>query len=174
MKYPPVLKADAFKCIHYKSSISRPTYTLKNIFIYLLSVFGYVGPYVPRGRWDLSSLTRDWTSVFCTERWILNHWTTREVLTLCFWIIKKWGWGSAFLVTEILQALHFRYKRDGKNIYSGKEWLKSTHNRCDYVIDGSPQLVFWGLNMHTHLQRLLLKFRFLFSRSGVEPEILHF
>ena len=29
--------------------------------------------------WDLSSLTRDWTHVPCIGRWILNHWTTREV-----------------------------------------------------------------------------------------------
>ena len=29
--------------------------------------------------WDLSPPTRDWTHVPCTGRWILNHWTTREV-----------------------------------------------------------------------------------------------
>ena len=29
--------------------------------------------------WDLSSRTRDWTCVLCIGRWILNHWTTREV-----------------------------------------------------------------------------------------------
>ena len=29
--------------------------------------------------WDLSSLTRDQTRVLCIGRWILNHWTTREV-----------------------------------------------------------------------------------------------
>ena len=29
--------------------------------------------------WDISSLTRDRTSVPCVARWILNHWTTREV-----------------------------------------------------------------------------------------------
>ena len=29
--------------------------------------------------WDLSSLTRDWTRDLCIGRWILNHWTTREV-----------------------------------------------------------------------------------------------
>ena len=26
-----------------------------------------------------SSLTRNWTHVLCHDRWILNHWTTREV-----------------------------------------------------------------------------------------------
>ena len=30
--------------------------------------------------WDLSSPTRYQTHVPCIERWILNHWTTREVL----------------------------------------------------------------------------------------------
>ena len=29
--------------------------------------------------WDLSSPTRDRTHVPCIDRWILNHWTTREV-----------------------------------------------------------------------------------------------
>ena len=31
-----------------------------------------------------SSQTRDQTSVFCIARWILNHWTTREVLKYPF------------------------------------------------------------------------------------------
>ena len=33
----------------------------------------------PQGVWDLSSPTRDQTLTPCTGRWILNHWTTREV-----------------------------------------------------------------------------------------------
>ena len=36
--------------------------------------------------WGLSSLTRDWTHVPCTGRWILSHWTTREVLDVRFFI----------------------------------------------------------------------------------------
>ena len=31
------------------------------------------------GMWNLSSQTRDRTCVPCIARWILNHWTTREV-----------------------------------------------------------------------------------------------
>ena len=31
------------------------------------------------GMWDLSSPTRDQTCIPCIARWILNHWTTREV-----------------------------------------------------------------------------------------------
>ena len=34
---------------------------------------------LPRGMWDLSSLTRDRTPVPCIVRWILYRWTTREV-----------------------------------------------------------------------------------------------
>ena len=30
------------------------------------------------GMWELSSPTRDGTHVPCIDRWILNHWTTRE------------------------------------------------------------------------------------------------
>ena len=33
-----------------------------------------------RALWDLSSSTRGGTQVYCTGRWILNHWTTSEVL----------------------------------------------------------------------------------------------
>ena len=31
--------------------------------------------------WDVSSLARDWNHIPCIERWILNHWGTREVST---------------------------------------------------------------------------------------------
>ena len=34
---------------------------------------------LPHSIWDLSSLTRDETHVPCVGRWILSHWTTREV-----------------------------------------------------------------------------------------------
>ena len=34
------------------------------------------------------SPTRDWTDVPCIGRQILNHWTTREVLTWCLFIFK--------------------------------------------------------------------------------------
>ena len=34
---------------------------------------------LPRGMWDLSSPTRDGTRIPCIGRWILYHWTTREV-----------------------------------------------------------------------------------------------
>ena len=29
--------------------------------------------------WDLSSLPRDWTHIPCIARWVLNHWSPREV-----------------------------------------------------------------------------------------------
>ena len=43
--------------------------------------------------WDLSSPTRDRTRVPCIGRWILDHWTTREVpgwvtLQLQFTVLK--------------------------------------------------------------------------------------
>ena len=34
------------------------------------------------GMWDFSSLTRDQIYIHCIGRWILNHWTTREVSAL--------------------------------------------------------------------------------------------
>ena len=48
---------------------------------------------LPRGMWDLSSPTRDRTHVPCIGRWILNHWTTREVpifiFKVKFWFIAE-------------------------------------------------------------------------------------
>ena len=37
-----------------------------------------------RGTWDLTSPTKDQTSVTCIAREILYHWTTREVLIALF------------------------------------------------------------------------------------------
>ena len=58
------------------------------VFIYLLAT--------PRSMCDLSSSTRDWTRVPssgtcvpCIGKQILNHWTTREVLPLCFFKLKS-------------------------------------------------------------------------------------
>ena len=34
---------------------------------------------MPCDTWDLSSLTRDRICIPCFRRWILNHWTTREI-----------------------------------------------------------------------------------------------
>ena len=42
-----------------------------------------------RGIWDPSSPTRDRTWISCTEGWILNHWTTREVSDLYPFRIKS-------------------------------------------------------------------------------------
>ena len=39
--------------------------------------------------WDVSSLTRDTTRVPCIGRWILNHWTTREVAFTIWFICLK-------------------------------------------------------------------------------------
>ena len=49
--------------------------------------FSSFGPltYLPRGMWDLSSSTREWTHVSCLGRWILHHRTTREVPALWNW-----------------------------------------------------------------------------------------
>ena len=38
----------------------------------------------PWGMWDLSSLTRNWTSTPCIGRWSPNHWIAREVPIFTF------------------------------------------------------------------------------------------
>ena len=40
---------------------------------------GFFGFGAQVGMWDLSSSARDGTYFPCIERWILNHWATREV-----------------------------------------------------------------------------------------------
>ena len=47
-------------------------------FVTILLLF-YVLVLWPRGMWDLSSLTRDWTRTPCIGRQSPNHWTAREV-----------------------------------------------------------------------------------------------
>ena len=41
------------------------------------------------GLWHLSSLTRDQTCIPCIGRWILNHWTTREVPAVTLFLKTK-------------------------------------------------------------------------------------
>ena len=42
-----------------------------------------------QGLWNLTSLSGDRTRSWCIARWILNHWTTREVPWLNYHILKK-------------------------------------------------------------------------------------
>ena len=48
-----------------------------------LSSYGSLAQ-LPHGTWDLNTLTRDQTHVPCIARWILSHWTTREILNKSF------------------------------------------------------------------------------------------
>ena len=44
---------------------------------------------LPQGTWGLSSLARNQTHVPCSARWILNHWTTREIPIFAFLNVWK-------------------------------------------------------------------------------------
>ena len=52
--------------------------------------------------------TRDQTCVFCTSRWILNHWTTREVPSSTFLMIYRLtvndpqAWGPVSCLLKII------------------------------------------------------------------------
>ena len=55
-----------------------------------------------------SSWTRDRTPVLCIGRWILNHGTTREVLSTVFWgnsLVVPWLGLGAFTVMTPVQSL---------------------------------------------------------------------
>ena len=68
-----------------------------------------------------SSLTRDWTSIPCIARWILNHWTTnlkkkkksakRGFLLHQAIIENPWMWWELFLMGFLLMQSIWRQKR---------------------------------------------------------------
>ena len=72
--------------------------------------------------WDLSSLTRDdQTNVPCIARWILNHWTTKEVPVCVCVCIYKYSFNSFYYLDHINLFLPI------PNLYcvtlhSNKEW----------------------------------------------------
>ena len=68
---------------------------------------------LPHSMWDLSSQTRDQTSLPCTGRWIFNHWTTREVLIIIIFH-EAWRISSAFIDKESLKH-HFLNKNKHQN-----------------------------------------------------------
>ena len=66
------------------------------------------------GMWDLSSPARSRTCVPCTERWILNHWTTRKGLTFLLLTIRLYVLNvysglnnhNSYKVTDQIRYLH--------------------------------------------------------------------
>ena len=70
-------------------------WTVFKVFIEFVTIvlLFYVLVFWPRGMWDLSSLTRDWTCTPCIGRRSLNHWTAREVtrvsISFKFWCILQ-------------------------------------------------------------------------------------
>ena len=62
--------------------------------------------------WDLSSLDRNWTH---GARWVLNHWTIREVLALFFknsWDDFKIQWKDWLLKLELQYFGHLMWRID--------------------------------------------------------------
>ena len=57
----------------------------------------------PCGMWDLSSPSRDRTCISCIEKWVLKHWTSREVpIKFSF----KWKVSKAFKRHRIPAVWH--------------------------------------------------------------------
>ena len=96
--------------------------------------------------WDLSSLTRDQTSVPCIVRWILYYWTTRKVpnfnnrsfITSQFWTEKLMAPHSSTLSWKIpwteepgrLQSMGLRRV--------GHDWANSLSLSCIGERNGNP------------------------------------
>ena len=84
---------------------------------------------LPRGIWDLSSLTRDRTSIPSTGRRILYHWTTKEVPALTF-IPAFLLWGLNFVSPGKIDALTHQTKvppaRGLLSNFIPQEWICSS------------------------------------------------
>ena len=68
---------------------------------------------LPRSTWDLSLLIMDGTCVLYTKRWILNHWTTKEVPmhpnVAPFTIAKTWKQPICPLTDEWIKKIWYIY-----------------------------------------------------------------
>ena len=73
--------------------------TLICLFTYLFLVFFFLVALL--SIWDLSSPTRDWTRVPCSEVWSLNHWTLREVPLWFMFSCFLHLWFTSFLSSSI-------------------------------------------------------------------------
>ena len=95
---------------------------------------------LPYGMWDLSSPTRDQTPVCCIGRQILNHWTTREVLSSSNFL----NWSPKFLSVFQIKNLNVRLLLKNWNIRH--HWacvLRRSHQPqwvADAAVDGAE---FW-------------------------------
>ena len=80
-------------------------------------LFIYLAPLLLRGRWDISSPTRDKACAPALEAWSLNHWTTREVpchentlldkerCVMKYISQRTWIKGSKFLIWSLFPNL---------------------------------------------------------------------
>ena len=95
---------------------------------------------LPCGMWDLSSPTRDQTPVCCIGRQILNHWTTREVLSSSNFL----NWSPKVLSVFQIKNLNVRLLLKNWNIRH--HWacvLRRSHQPqwvADTAVDGAE---FW-------------------------------
>ena len=90
---------------------SGKAFYLTNLFCFVsfLTIFGCAGSSLQHpgfsscsaqaklscSTWDLSSLTRDRRHIPCIGRWILNHWTTREVPRAKLYPCPRHGFSSS-------------------------------------------------------------------------------
>ena len=75
-----------FGCIKSELHHAGSSAVAHGLYLWRVCFVGYgVMTQLPCGMWHLSSPTRDQTSDSCIARWILNHWTTREVSPFLFY-----------------------------------------------------------------------------------------
>ena len=103
--------------------------------------------------WDLSLLTRDWTSALCIWAWSLNDWTTGEVPSWSLLVPKSLGTGEACFPPLLWQWVPSVRALALPSWYSGLEILES-------ISSSFKNFIFWPHHMTCGI---------LVSWPGIEP-----
>ena len=101
-----------------------------------------------------SSWTRDRTHVPCIGRWILNHWTTREVPSLQFFVLKFSNYRN---MKGIIWWIHIHLHLDSSAIMSSCFFFLSFKN-----LYFDELFVSWR-NVYLKVRITFLKFYFIFN-----------
>ena len=103
----------------------------------------HAGSLFPHGTWDLSYPTRGQIGILCVARWILTHWTTREVPSpILFFFLKAeafylfiylwlcWVFVSVRGLSLVAASRGHSSSRCAGLSLSGPLLLRSTGSRC--------------------------------------------
>ena len=91
-----------------------------------------------RSIWDLSSPTRGRTCVPCIGRWILNHWTTREILKNYFFVELNVSSGHCLKASLILMSVDFLVLKESFGIFPNLLEVHLLGTKVDWLLLVDP------------------------------------